>query len=329
MSIANKPLAKPTLNSSQKLLKRCFSILILPLVMTGLLLLQPQSAEAAGGGRIGGGSFRAPSIPRTGGYGGGYRYRGGGYGYRGGYGGGGMGFPFLIPMFGFGGGGLFGFLILMTIAGVLVNAVRGNRDSIVGTPQEYSPQAQGPITMLQVQIGLLASAKYLQEDLRRIAQSANTSNSEGLRHVLQETTLSLLRKPELWVYSNLETGMIPFNSAELTFNRLSMNERSKLSAELTSNYSGQQLSEKSPSSLAGEADPSNEYIVITILAASKGRINLNTSAESNHLTESLRTLGSIPSDDLMALEVIWQPEGAGEVLTSDDLLTSYPNLQHL
>ena len=35
-----------------------------------------------------------------------------------------MGFPFIIPIFGFGGGGLFGFLVLAAIVGVLVNAVR-------------------------------------------------------------------------------------------------------------------------------------------------------------------------------------------------------------
>ena len=50
----------------------------------------------------------------------------GGYGggYRGGYGGG-IGFPFLIPFCGFGGGGLFGFLILMALVGVVVNGLRG------------------------------------------------------------------------------------------------------------------------------------------------------------------------------------------------------------
>jgi uncharacterized membrane protein len=34
-------------------------------------------------------------------------------------------------------------------------------------------------------------------------------------------------------------------------------------------------------------------------------------------------------EDLLALEVIWQPEGVGEVLTADQLLGAYPELQHL
>ena len=95
---------------------------MVPVLLIGLLVLMPQPSEAARGGRIGGGSFRAPSMPRSSGYRGGSM----GGGYNRGYGGGGFGFPFIIQIFGFGGGGLLGFLVLMGIVGVLVNAVRGS-----------------------------------------------------------------------------------------------------------------------------------------------------------------------------------------------------------
>ena len=89
------------------------SLFLFGLVMT-LALGNANGALAASGGRIGGGSFRAPSsrtysAPRT------YAPGGGGYypaPYGGGFGGG-FGFPFLLPFFGFGGGfgGLFTILI--------------------------------------------------------------------------------------------------------------------------------------------------------------------------------------------------------------------------
>ena len=47
------------------------------------------------------------------------------------------------------------------------------------------------------------------------------------------------------------------------------------------------------------------------------------------LRETLRILGSTSSSDLMALEVIWQPDGSGDVLSADELVMAYPNLQHL
>merc|ERR1711938_254257 len=56
--------------------------------------------------------------------------------------------------------------------------------------------AMGPVSLLQLQIGLLASAKDLQSDLRQLASSADTSNSSGLQRVLQDTTLALLRQPD-------------------------------------------------------------------------------------------------------------------------------------
>ena len=49
----------------------------------------------------------------------------------------------------------------------------------------------------------------------------------------------------------------------------------------------------------------------------------------DNLRDSLQRLGAVGADDLLALEVIWQPEGAGEVLSSEELITAYPDLQHL
>ena len=301
---------------------------MVPVLLVGLLLIHPLPSDAARGGRIGGGSFRAPSMPRSGSYGGGVR---GGYngGYNRGFGGG-FGFPFIIPIFGFGGGGLLGFLVLMAIVGVLVNAFRGggSRAAIGGGVGGYdSPREMpmGPVSLLQLQIGLLASAKDLQADLRALASSADTSSPTGLQRVLQDTTLALLRQPDLWVYANAESGSVPFNAAESTFNRLSMSERSKLDAELTSNVGGRRLDD----SAVGEADATNEFIVVTLLVASTANARLQGANTGEDLRQTLRILGSTASSELLALEVIWQPEGRGDVLSAEDLITAYPNLQHL
>ena len=321
-------------------LRRTLSLMVVPFLVAGMLVIAPHPASAASGGRIGGGSFRsAPSMPRSygggasrGSYGGGYG-GGGYYGGGGGYRGGGMGFPFIVPIFGFGGGGLFGFLILMAIVGMLVNAVRGAGSG--GGPR--LPQddggygaisADGPVSIAQIQLGMLATARDVQEDLRRMAGTADTSSPEGLQRVLQETTLALLRRPDLWVYANGEVGQIPFASAESTFNRLSMQERSKLQRELTANVSGRRYSE--PSTVAaGSSSGASDYIAITLIVASRRGLPLKGTATAEALRDSLQQLGAVGAADLLALEVIWQPEGAGEVLSSEELITAYPDLQHL
>jgi uncharacterized membrane protein len=326
---------------SARLLRRVASWLAVPVLVSGLLFTLPHPADAASGGRIGGGSFRsAPSGPRN--YGGGsYRggggrsygggYPGGGYsgGYYGGGFGGGIGFPFLVPMFGFG-GGLFGLMVLMAIVGLLVNAFRGAGQALPsgGESAGSNYSSDGPVAIAQLQVGLLASARELQADLRRMAVSADTSNSEGLQRVLQETSLSLLRNPELWVYANLEEGQVPFASAESTFNRLSVQERSKLSRELTLNVAGRRSAEAA-GPRAGSSDATSDFIAVTLLVAGRRRLDLKGSSTAEDLRDSLQKLGAIGADDLLALEVIWQPEGAGEVLSTEELLTAYPQLQHL
>ena len=301
---------------------------MVPALVLTLLLALPQTSQAASGGRIGGGSFRSAPMPRSYG-GGGYRggYRGGGYqrGY-----GGGFGFPFVVPFF-FGGGGLFGFLILMAVVGLLVNAVRGGGGASLpagmqGGSIDRAP-SDGPVSIAQLQVGLLASARELQQDLRDLAGQADTSTSSGLQRVLQDSTLALLRQPDLWVYANAEVGQVPFQAAESTFNRLSMTERSKLRSEVTSNVSGTVSS--NAGGKAGDADAVSDYIAVTLLVASRTRLNLKPVNGSEELRETLRILGSVPSSQLLALEVIWQPDGAGDVLSADELITAYPQLKHL
>lgn len=311
-------------------MRRCLSWLALPALLISLLLVHPEPSAAASGGRIGGGSFRsAPSMPRS--YGGG-GYGGGGYGGGGGYRGGGIGFPFLLPIFGFGGGGLFGFLLLMAVVGLIANALRGGGGggpalSYGDGPMASAARADGPVSIAQVQLGLLASARDLQADLRRLAATADTSSNLGLQRVLQETSLALLRNPDLWVYAAVEVGQVPFVSAESTFNRLSMAERSKLDRELTTNVQGQRADELSQK--VGDSDATSDFIAITLLLASRSRLNLQGGGSVDALRNSLQVLGGVSADDLLALEVIWQPEGIGEVLSTEQLITAYPQLAHL
>jgi uncharacterized membrane protein len=323
-----------------RLFKRVASLMVVPILLGNILLVSPLPAQAASGGRIGGGSFRSSPSPRSYG-GGGSRYRGsggfgGGYapvpyggGYGGGYygGGGGFGFPFIVPIFGFG-GGLFGLLLLMAVAGLLANALRGGNAS-GGSSEESPALSRGPVSLAQVQVGLLPAAKDLQADLRRLAATADTSTPAGLRQVLQETSLSLLRNPELWVYANAEAAQVSFTAAEDTFNRLSMQERSKLRKEVFSNVAGRRDQQAAAEDRQALDVVRSDYIAVTLLVASRNRLLLKDANSAESLRDALQQLGAISEDDLIALEVIWQPEGIGEVLTTEELLTAYPQMQHL
>jgi uncharacterized membrane protein len=308
------------------------SLFVLSLVFALALSHADGALAARSGGRIGGGSFRMPSsrtyTPRT------YAPPGGGGYYPGG---GGFGFPFLIPFWGIGGGfgGVFSILIFLAIANFLVQSFR--RASSGDTPDDIGYSSNPSISIARLQVGMLANARDLQPELNRIAETADTNSPEGRAEILQETSLALLRHPEYWVYAGSDTKQARLASAEGEFNRLALAERSKFSEETLSNVNNQ-LKEASPKNALPSTDElenptqiftegPGEYIIVTLLAATLGNFQLPTINNTEELRQALRQIGSIPSDKLLALEVLWTPQAEGDTLTSDDLLAEYSDLR--
>ncbi|MGF1480161.1 MAG: DUF1517 domain-containing protein [Cyanophyceae cyanobacterium] len=296
------------------------STLALGLVLVLVFGSAGSALAARSGGRIGGGSFRAPSrsLPPSGG---GYRAPGGGYGYPGG----GFGFPFLLPFFGFGGfGGLFSILIFIALANFIV---RSFRSAGVGGDGGYGSYSNPKVSVAQVQVGLLANARSLQKELDELARTADTGSASGRALVLQEATLALLRHPEYWVYGSTTAQQAALDAAEAKFNQLSLAERSKFTEETLSNVDSQLRQAQSDSSQLVKQEESSEYIVVTVVVGVEGKLELPQINGSDDLNQALRQIGGISSDRLLAVEVLWTPQATGDTLTTDDILANYPNLK--
>jgi uncharacterized membrane protein len=305
-------------------------------LVVGLVFSQAHSALAArSGGGFGGGSFRRPSIPTrmapsrptSGSYGG---------GYGGGFGGGGFGFPFMLPfMFG-GGGSLLSILVVIAIANFIFSSFRNASNSEGGAVVSEQDLTNPPVTVNTLQIGLLAEARALQTDLDRIALSANTSTPAGLAESLQESTLALLRHPEYWVYANAEGQQTRLMAAESEFNRRTLSERSKFQEETLSNYSAQ-IKQKSATATLPTADDASavlsqgpgEYILVTLIVASQGKLDLPKVQSAQDVKKALGQIGAVGAQDLLAMRVLWTPQASGDALTADDLVESYPKLRRL
>lgn len=316
---------------------KAFSRLLVAISLVGVLVFSNADAALAArtGGRISGGSFRrsvpsrsyrsSPSRSYSGGYSRGGYARGG---YRGGF-----GFPFLIPFFGFGGGGLFSILILIAVANFLVSSFRniaGDGEGLNLGGSSYDQNSANPaVTVNKIQVGLLAEARGLKADLDRIAQTGNTASSTGLAKVLQETNLALLRHPEYWVYASAESEQTRLVSAEAKFNHLALTERSKFQAETLSNVK-QQIQDNN-GTLTKTADAltqaPGEYIVVTLVVAAQGKQKLPDIKSDQDLRQALNQVGSVSSEQLLALEVLWTPQAESDTLSADDLVAAYPHLK--
>lgn len=318
------------------------SMLLVGLVLTLALGNADGALAARSGGRMGGGSFRAPSrgptysAPRS------YTPGPGGYG---GYGYGGGGFApspfFFIPFLGGTGGlsGLFGILIFFAIANFLVSTFRRVNAGTDGESLDYDAYSSNPtVSVAKLQVGLLAEARTLQADLNHIAEAADTSSSEGLVQVLQEASLALLRHPEYWVYAGSESQQTRLSAAEAQFNRLALAERSKFGEETLTNFNTRrQIKAASGSSALTVTEPGgalvnttqapSEYIVVTVLVGTQGKLQFPAINNTEDLRQALSQIGAIPSEQLLAVEILWTPQAENDTLTTDDMIAEYPNLK--
>ncbi|HAN45885.1 MAG TPA: hypothetical protein DCQ32_04970 [Cyanobacteria bacterium UBA8156] len=300
-------------------LKNLGRILVALVLGVALWLAHPTAAQARrGGGRVGGGSFRAPArtirpsspMVRTNTY---YTPApvfspfGGGF--------------FFFPSF-FGGGSLLTLLVVVAIAGVVLQAFR---NSGIGQPSDK-------VTIAQVKVGLLASARSLQQDLTELAYRANTDSATGLAQALREATVSLLRHPEYWAYVSSGKAIAPFAEAEQAFQGMVVSERAKLGPEVLTN--GRALGTAAwittPDTTTDE-DPS-EYIVVTLVVAATGTSLQGLPAkirEAEQLRQTLTQVGSVPTDNLLAMEVLWEPQSLEYTLSADEVVATYPELVRL
>ncbi|MBW4464049.1 MAG: DUF1517 domain-containing protein [Pegethrix bostrychoides GSE-TBD4-15B] len=228
-----------------------------------------------------------------------------------------------------GGDGLF--LILVLVGGMILMPIAmsymrqmGGRS---GSPGSASEQANDIVTVTQLQVALLAQARYIQDSLTQLSAQANLESQAGLNQLLQETVLALLRSPENWSHAKVNSQTVRSRAqASQLFEQLSIQERSKLTSETLVNIDGQVR--RQAVKVSAEADPAS-YIVVTLLvgtADDKPLIKPDSLHSAEELTAILKRLGSITPSYLMIYELIWTPQDATDSLSREQLLTHYPDL---
>nr|XP_043633339.1 uncharacterized protein DDB_G0271670-like [Erigeron canadensis] len=190
-----------------------------------------------------------------------------------------------------------------------------------------SVQDTAKSSVIKLQVGLLGTARSLQKDLDKIAETADTSNPKGLSNILKETTAALLRHSGYCIssYSSVDVKRGATES-EKRFNQLSIEERNKFDKETLVNVDNIKKQTVS-SSTSNEA--CSEYIVVTIIVAAKGILYLPPIKSDAELKKALQKLASISSSNIMAAEVLWTPQEENDCLTEKEMLEDYPQLRPL
>ncbi|MDJ0509801.1 MAG: DUF1517 domain-containing protein [Crocosphaera sp.] len=199
-----------------------------------------------------------------------------------------------------------------------------NNDEII--TNHYQGKDNNIVVISKLQIALLALATDVQSGLTELSLRVDTSTEEGLQELLQESILILLRNSEYWTHHIYDSEKIHIDKAESRFNFLSLEQRSKLSAETLSNIEGN-VTQKT---VISSDDQSAMYIVVTLLVGTAHDQHLFQEIRTpDGLKEALSILGSMSSDYLLKFEVIWTPQTENDSLTYEEFITEYTNMVQL
>lgn len=182
------------------------------------------------------------------------------------------------------------------------------------------------VTVSKLQVALQSSASSLQSELSKLTLEADTETIQGLKKLLEDAVVALLRNAEHWthVFGSSET-ISKREAAEVVFNRLSIEQRSKFSAETLSNIDGKIRTRDvvEPEENKGDA----AYIVVTLLVGTADDRPLFASIDSaGEMQEVLKNVAAMQLDYLMVFELLWSPQVESDTLTQGELAAEYGEL---
>lgn len=198
-------------------------------------------------------------------------------------------------------------------------------ESLVNPDELTAELTNDIVTVSRLQVVLRSRAKRLQTQFSAIALRSNTATPEGLFELLQETANVLLENEDFWTHVLAGSHTVDSREeAEALFNKFSLQERAKFSAETLTNVNGVVSQQPTPPSSASD---SPAYIVVTLLLGTADDQPLfNEIYSASLLRDVLKDILLVRSRYLLEFELLWTPQDPLDSLTETDLRADYPDL---
>ncbi len=310
-----------------------------------VVLLFAGGALADTGGSMGGGSWGGGGGGGGGGYsggGGGYSggggggYSGGGYsgGGGGGYSGGGGGWSHSSQSdyYSSGGGVDIGpvaaiiIIVLLLVLGVVKLMAEGmDSGPDYSSYMSYSaPIGTTDVTVLRVAVDGRAR-KFVQGELMRIAKIADTKTDEGRATMLREVAMMLRKLRDAWVYGGaVNEPMTDIGSAKGVFDKHVDDARARFREEVIRNADGT-IQTRAASDYSPRGDEGIGLILVSmVIAARRELFTVQRIGDGDGLRLALESASQLTPNNLVAIEIVWQPAEDNDRLSSMELEAKYP-----
>jgi len=180
------------------------------------------------------------------------------------------------------------------------------------------------VTVLRIAIDGRAR-KFVQAELARIAKSANTGTAAGRHAMLKEVTLLLRRVRDAWVYGGaVNEPMRSLAGAKSVFDRHVLDARATFRTETIRNADGVVTAQAAPAAIPRAHEGEGLILVSIIVAARSELVTVKHIGDGETLRKALEAASFRSPDDLVAIEIVWQPSDDADRLSSLELEAKYP-----
>lgn len=297
--------------------------------LCALIVLFGAVAYADTGGSMGGGSW-------GGGGGGGGGYSGGGYSSSssgGGWSSSSSSSGWSSSSSGGGGSLSGGEAILLIIGCVIVLVVKAAMAAGVGSdanePLSYSTGTWVPLDTVDVSVLRIAvdgrARKFIQTELEQIADTTDTATPEGRTAMLREVALLLRRVRDAWVFGGaVNEPMREIGASKSVFDRYVDDARSRFREETIRNEQGTKTATAASSYTPRSDEGAGLILVSIIIAARRELFTVNRIGTGDDLRQALDSASQLATNNLVAIEIVWQPSEDDDRLSSMELEAKYP-----
>jgi uncharacterized membrane protein len=294
------------------------------------LIIGAGTAAATTGGSMGGGSFGGGSSGGGGGGGGSWGGGGGGGGFFGG-GGGSSDYDYDTSGSVSGPSSAWSVVLAFGLVGLVLFGYYKFRGWADPTRLAPSPVAS-TIDVSALRLGIDHRARrQIQDTMRRIAESADTSSKRGLARMLREVAVALRKARSTWVYAGV-TNAEPMSpeKAEKFFRAEALRARAEFKHELIRAHDGVKTTADAPDDLRARPEEGLGLVVVTIVVAARVRIvDFHEPDDGEEIRGWLEVMSRIDNLDLTAVEVIWTPAAERDRMSSVELEARYPGMKKI
>jgi uncharacterized membrane protein len=264
-----------------------------------------------GGGGGGGGGYSSSSSSSSSSD---YSYSSGNYSSSGGSGDLGVDVVFLV----------LGFLVWAVITVAKGSSV--NTDNVYDDGSNYTPPAGDSVDVTVLRVAVDGRArKFVQSELARIAKLADTSTPEGRVTMLREVALTLRRLRDAWVYGGaVNEPMRAMTWQKEVFDRYCNDARARFREETVRNEQGVKTATPASAYTPHTEEGAGLILVSIIIAARRELFTVNEIGSGNDLRAAIEAAGTLDTNSLVAVEIVWQPSEDNDRMSSMELEAKYP-----